>query len=101
MEEEGAGFVEKEVARVMECREGAGEGRQCWEIERVGADVQVVQKPPAEVAKTANEEGTCTWAPASGGEGRSENRMGRGGGAGGLRYVCRKGGGEGWEEAMG
>ena len=35
---------------------------------REGADVQAVQKSPAEVAATADEEGTFTWAPSSGAE---------------------------------
>ena len=58
-----------------------GEDRRCEEIEREGADVQVVQKPPAEVAATADEGGACTWAPASGAE-RGEAGVGRVRGAG-------------------
>ena len=105
VEEEGMGAVEKEGARVVEGGEGAGEGRRCEEVEREGADVQVVQKPPAEVAATADEGGACTEAPASGAE-RVEAGLGWGevGGqeiAGGLEVGCRGGGGEGWEEAMG
>ena len=44
--------------------EGAWEGRLCEEIGKERVDVRVVQKPPSEMAVTADEEG----APASGAE---------------------------------
>ena len=48
----------------VEGEEGAWEGRLCEEIGKERVDVRVVQKPPSEVAVTADEEG----APASGAE---------------------------------
>ena len=100
----GVGEKEKEGAGVVEGKGGAWKGRLCEEIEREGVDVQVVQKPPAEVAATADEEGAFTWAPASGaervevgvvwGEGREQET------AGGLGGGSREGG-EGGDEVMG
>ena len=52
----------------VEDDEGAWEGRLCKEIGGERVDVHVVQKPPSEVAATADEEGAFTWAPASGAE---------------------------------
>ena len=72
---------------VVEGERRAWEGRLCEEIEREGVDVQVVQKPPAEVAAMANEDGAFTMGPASGaermevgvvwGEGGNRRRAGR------------------------
>ena len=61
--------VDKKGAGVVEGEEGAWEGRLYEEIGRERIDVPVVQKPPSEVAATADEEGALTGASASGVEG--------------------------------
>ena len=82
--------------------EGTWEGRLYEEIGRERVDVPVVQKPPSEVAATADEGGALAWAPASGeevgalwGEGREQETTG------GLGDGSRERGGEGWDEVMG
>ena len=57
VDKDGAGFVEGE--------EGAWEGRLCEEVGREMVGAPAVQKPPSEVAATADEEGAIKWAPAS------------------------------------
>ena len=64
----------------------------------------MVQKPPSEVAATADEEGALAWAPESGaemvkvgalwGEGREQET------AGGLGDESKGKGLEGWDEVM-
>ena len=85
----------------MEDEEGTWEGRLSEEIGRERIDVRVVQKPPSEVAATADEEGALAWAPASGaemvevgalwGEGREQET------AGGLGDGSRE---RGWKDGM-
>ena len=93
----------------MEGEEGAWDGRLCKEIGRERVDVPVVQKPPSEVAATADEVGTFTWAV----EGRNRSNLERREGAGnhwstgrreqreGGEKGAERGRGEGWDEVMG
>ena len=95
----------KDGVGVVECQEGVWEGRLCEEFGRERIGVSLVQKPPSEVAATADEEGALTWAPASGaeevevealwGERRDQET------AGGLGDGSRKRGQGGWDEVMG
>ena len=59
--------MNKNGAGVVEVEEGAWDVRLCKEIGRERVDVLVVQKPPYDVAATADKEGALTWAPTSGG----------------------------------
>ena len=52
--------MDKDGVEVVEGEEGAWESRLCKKTEREKVDVPVVQKPPSEVAATADGEGAFT-----------------------------------------